>query len=422
MDRRAFTLIEMLVVIAIIGILVAILLPALSMAREASRNAACKNNLRQFGIGMMLFADKDPAARLCTGSFDHSRDGCMDTYGWVADLVSTNAAIPGEMTCRSNPLKHNVKLLDAYGKATCDNLDFAASTRLIAGQCGKDNLKGLSGTSGTTFAKTAPQTADRAAFVSRYFLGGGYNTNYVSSWFLARTAPRTYFRDADKSLRTGGQVGRQGLKGLAASIGPLRRPYIEGSRISSSNIVLLGDGGPEDLDEAVSPVDFSISSSDIFAGGNGENRDFIRTGELLVETSSDGPVFYDTTDKKIKRIASFDGNLTKQVQCERDGECLPPPSSSTNRLYWQDTRDWAALHGGGKGGTCNFLFADGSVRDYRDTNSDGILNPGLKVPQTLTDSEYLRVGYRDNVVELSPSEFFSGVFLSKSSWKGVFED
>ena len=61
LPRAAFTLIELLIVIAIIGLLVALLLPAVQAAREAARRSSCQNNLKQLGLALHLYEQANKA-------------------------------------------------------------------------------------------------------------------------------------------------------------------------------------------------------------------------------------------------------------------------------------------------------------------------------------------------------------------------
>ena len=87
MRRRAgFTLLELLTVIATIGVLAAILLPALARAREAARRASCMSNLSQLSMAFWLYAEEHDRAFPWSGGDGNAE--CLRTLhgGYVGDV------------------------------------------------------------------------------------------------------------------------------------------------------------------------------------------------------------------------------------------------------------------------------------------------------------------------------------------------
>lgn len=85
--RRAsgFTLVELLVVMAVVAILAAILLPALAAAKERTRPIVCLNNLKQIGVAINLYAN-DHEDFLLPAEY-HPGNGAPYQEGWAATLV-----------------------------------------------------------------------------------------------------------------------------------------------------------------------------------------------------------------------------------------------------------------------------------------------------------------------------------------------
>jgi prepilin-type processing-associated H-X9-DG protein len=329
----------LLVVISIIGLLVALLMPALAAARAMSRNAACKNNLRQIGVGLHAFAEKHNE-RFCSGAFSWEKDGAVTEQGWVADLVNQNILL-GEMLCASSDAKlsetySDLMEMDTSAANPC-NIDWKGSpaSTYPDGSAKINPCRKIAEDAAMT-----PGAEPRRVLVEEQVLKKWYNTNYAASWFLVRSAASLNSSGQLNSSVAGCTVSNTSRKSTA---GPLSRRLCDSGAAPSSIIPFIGDARPLSLTEK-------------------------SCGHSIGPHSPSDPLAAAMTQGPVDKTTKLPPNPPAGTPYAGAGGWWATWSQTV-----QDYRNFGPIHGG----SCNILFADGSVKSFTDANSDALMNNGL---------------------------------------------